>query len=300
MADPRARAFRARLLYRALTLIASIGRRMPLARAQTWGRRVGRLAFHVVRREREKALRNIAIAFPDWSDAQRRDAIHRMFEHLGMSLFEIAWLPNLKPEMTTVEGLEPLLALIAAKRPMLAITGHCGNWEWFAHATQLGGVPLSVLHRERDEQEMNQFITELRASTGIHTIDRGSESSARDMIKALRGGQALCFLMDQNIRAESVKVPFFGKPALTPIGPAKLAIRMEAAIAIGFITRRDDGTQHASWLPPILTSRNDDPVTLTARITSAIEDHVRKVPEQWTWMHDRWRERPKWDVTPSS
>lgn len=296
MASPRVRAFRARLLYRVLTLIASIGRRLSLERARSYGRLVGRLAWHVVRRERAKALRNIAIAFPEWSEEKRSDTIRQMFVHFGMSLFEVAWLPNLKSETlhetTHVEGIEPLRALIAAREPMLAITGHCGNWEWFAHATALGGVPLSVMHRERDEQEMNRFITELRAGAGIRTIDRGSESSAREMIKALKGGQALCFLMDQNIRAESVKVPFFGKPAPTPIGPAKLAIRMEAAVAIGFLERGQDGLQHAHWLPPIFTSRDDDPVALTARITAAIEEQVRRVPEQWAWMHNRWRERP--------
>jgi Kdo2-lipid IVA lauroyltransferase/acyltransferase len=302
LASPRARAFRARLLYRALTLVASIGRRMSLARAQACGRFLGKLAWHVVRRERRKALANIAIAFPEWSETQRRDAIRKMFVHFGMSLFEIAWLPNLKAESlhetTHVEGIEPLRELIAARKPMLAITGHCGNWEWMAHATSLGGVPISVLQRERDEEEMNDFITELRAGAGIRTIDRGSDSSAREMIKALKGGQALCFLMDQSIRAESVKIPFFGRPAPTPIGPAKLAIRMEAAVAIGFIARGDDGLHRVQWLPPIFTSRDDDPVALLGRITEAVEAQVRRVPEQWAWMHDRWRERPKWDVTP--
>jgi len=297
LASSTVRAFRARLLYRALTLIASLGRGMSLRRAQACGRAVGRLAWHVVRRERNKALHNIAVAFPEWSDEQRRDVIRRMFDHLGMSLFEVAWLPNLKAETTPVVGIEPLRELIAAKHPLLLIGAHCGNWEWMAHATQLGGVPIAVLHRERDDQEMNQFITELRSGIGIHTIDRGSASSARDMIRALKNGQALAFLMDQNIRAESVKIPFFGHPAPTPIGPAKLAIRMEAAVAIGFTSRTKDGHHHVEYFPPILTSRGDDPVALLTRITSAVEDHVRRVPDQWVWMHDRWRERPKWDVT---
>jgi KDO2-lipid IV(A) lauroyltransferase len=282
-------------------VVSSIGRRMPLRRARSCGRFVGALAWHLLRRERGKALRNIAIAFPEWPEAKRRQTIRKMFAHLGMSLFEIAWLPNLTSggmldATTTVEGIEPLRANIAARRPMLAITGHCGNWEWFAHATSLGGVPISVLHRERDDEEMNQFITELRAGAGIRTIDRGSASSAREMIKAMKGGQALCFLMDQNIRAESVKVPFFGRPALTPLGPAKLAIRMEAVVAIGFITRGDDGLQHARWLPPIETRRDDDPVALLTRITEAIETQVRLAPEQWVWMHDRWRERAAWEL----
>ena len=104
---------------------------------------------------------------------------------------------------------------------------------------------------------------------------------------------------DQNIRAESVKVPFFGRPALTPIGPARLAIRAEVPVVVIFDERR--GGQHlVRILPPITTSKSDDPITLTARITAMIEEQVRRAPEQWVWFHDRWRERPKWDVTPSS
>ena len=106
----------------------------------------------------------------------------------------------------------------------------------------------------------------------------------------------LGFLIDQSIRAESVKVPFFGKPALTPIGPATLAIRMGAVAVAAFIERRPDGSHLVRVLEPIETTRDDDPIALTARMTHEIENQIRRVPEQWVWMHDRWRDRPKWDV----
>ena len=284
-------------------VIARIGLRLPLPTARRFGRALGTFAWHVARGERRKALRNLAIAFPEWSMTQRRATVRAMFQHLGMSLFEIVWLPNLRKDFakyTIVEGVEPVLALLREGRSIVAYTGHCGNWEWAAYVVALLGFPLTALQRERNEAEVNRFITELRATAGIRTIDRGSMSSGRDMIQALRKPGMLAFLIDQNIRTESVKVPFFGRPALTPIGPAKLNIRTEAAAVGIFIERREDGMQVLRFNPPIETHRNDDPVALTAAITAQIEEQIRRRPEQWVWMHERWRERPKWEVAPPS
>jgi KDO2-lipid IV(A) lauroyltransferase len=143
---------------------------------------------------------------------------------------------------------------------------------------------------------LNQYVTELRAKSGVRTIDRGSPTSAREMIQAIRRGGILGFVIDQNIRTESVKVPFFGRPALTPIGPARLAVRTEAIAVTGVIERRPDGTHLARFLEPIECKRDDDPVALTARLTREIEDQIRRTPEQWPWFHDRWKERPEWEV----
>lgn len=181
-------------------------------------------------------------------------------------------------------------------RGMVAYTGHCGNWEWLACCVASYGISLTVLQRERDEAEINQFITETRARFGIGTIDRGSTSAARAMLRALKNAGALAFLNDQNIRAESAKVPFFGRPALTPIGPARLAIRAGVPLVGIFIERGDDGRQHIVFDEPIETSRDDDPIALTTRMTARIEAQIRRAPEQWVWMHERWRERPEWDV----
>jgi KDO2-lipid IV(A) lauroyltransferase len=299
VASPALRAFRARALYRLLLVVSAIGRRIPLPAARFLGRLVGRLAWHVARRERNKALAHIAIAFPEWSDAKRRDTIRAMFRHMGMSLFEIAWLPNLKQhaaETTVFEGAEEVMAQIDAGRGVVIFTAHCGNWEWLSCGTGLWGRPTSVLQRERDQPEMNRYITELRANAGVHSIDRGSPSSARDMLKILKHGGILAFLVDQNLRTESVKVPFFGHPAPTPIGPAKLAIRTESLVSVTFTERLPDGRHLIRYLPPIQCKRGDDPVELVAHATRLIEEQIRRVPEQWVWMHDRWRERPAWDI----
>lgn len=300
MAAPMLKAFRTRLLLTLFRLIAAVGQRLSLRSARRCGRALGTLAWHVVRRERRRALQNIAMAFPEWPQSQHRATIRAMFQHLGISLFEIVWLPNLRGQhekYTVIEGAEPLLARIREGRSVVAYTGHCGNWEWAAYVAGLMGIPLSGLQRERDESEINTFITNLRASAGIHTIDRGSPTSGRDIIAALRRPGALSFLVDQNMRTESVKVPFFGRPAPTPIGPAKLNVRTEALAITVFIERREDGMHVLRFNEPIETHRGDDPVALIANVTAQIEAQIRRRPEQWVWMHDRWRERPEWDVS---
>jgi KDO2-lipid IV(A) lauroyltransferase len=298
------RAFRARLLYRGLLAITAIGRRLSLPMAQRIGRMLGRLAWHVARRERRKALEHLALAFPDWPETKRLETIRAMFRHLGMSVLELTWLPNLtvetRDELTVIEGHEALFAAIDAGRGVIIFTAHCGNWEWLAIATGLFGRPTSVLQRERDQPEMNRYITTLRAGAGVHSIDRGSASSARDMMQILRRGGILAFLVDQNLRTESVQVPFFGRPAPTPIGPAKLAARAEALLVPAFTERLPDGRHRIVFGPPVQCHRDDDPVALTARFTELVEEQIRRVPEQWVWMHDRWKARPKWDVTAPS
>lgn len=294
------RAIRATLLYVSLRALARLAGLLPLNTVRAFGRLIGRLAWHVVRRERKRALEHIAIAFPEWSEAERRRTIKRMFRHHGESLMEILWMPRLdeasRARLTKWEGLDRLKPYLDAGRGVVIFTAHCGNWEWLANAFGALGAPTSVLQRERNDPRFNRFITEVRAKVGVQTIDRGSQASARQMLAAIKRG-ALAFVIDQNIRTDSVKVPFFGRPALTPIGPAKLAVRAEAVVVTILIERRADGTHLARVSEPVETRRDDDPVALTARATREIEEQIRRAPEQWVWMHRRWRDRPQWDVS---
>ena len=300
MAGPRLRAFRAGALYRALVFVSAIGQRVPLRAGQLFGRLLGSLAYRVARRERKKALANLAIAFPDWDDAKRTRTIKAMFRHLGMSLFEITWMRNMdvaaRDRLTDIEGAEPLLRLLDEKKGVVVFTAHCGNWEWMSYAIGLFGRPTTVLQRERDAPEMNRYITEHRARSGVRTIDRGSAAAGRELIQSLRRGGILAFLIDQNLRTDSVRVPFFGHPALTPIGPAKLAVRTEAVAVDILVERLPDGRHRLKVGEPVQCRREDDPMALTAHFTRIIEEQIRRAPEQWVWMHDRWRDRPRWDV----
>jgi KDO2-lipid IV(A) lauroyltransferase len=301
LASPKLRAFRGKLLYRVLLVLGAVARRLSLPRARAIGRAMGRMAWYVVRPERKKALRNIAIAFPEWDDAQRRETIRAMFRHLGESLGELLWMPTMdlatRDQWNIITGIDPVLKLVDEGHGVILFTAHCGNWEWICYSVGMYGRRLSVLQRERNEAEMNEYITTLRARAGVRSIDRGSPSSAREMINVMRKGGMLAFVIDQSMRTESVKVPFFGKPALTPIGPARFAVRQEAFVSVALIQRRADGKQLLSFSEPIQCKKDDDPIALTARVTQAYEEHIRRAPEQWVWFHDRWRDRPQWDVS---
>lgn len=292
--NSRLRAFKNSVIYGSLVASSAAGRRLSLTRARSLGRATGRLAHSTLLREREKALRNLTIAFPDLDDAHRRVILRDMFIHLGQSLFEIAWMPNLDRAMleqtSVVEGLDNLQRAVDLNKGVVLFTGHCGNWEWMAAAIGLLGFRMNVIARELYDSRLNQFIIDSRGRHDVTTIGRGSTSSAKAMLQTLRAGEVLGVLIDQNIKAESAEVPFFGRPASTPIGPARLAIRAGATAIAGFI-ERDGQVQRIRFEVPIETSRNDDAVELTARLTQSIESQIRKVPSQWVWMHDRWRKR---------
>jgi KDO2-lipid IV(A) lauroyltransferase len=225
-----------------------------------------------------------------------------MFRHLGESVFEILWLRHSsgadRDAVTRFEGFDRTLEHINAGRAVIVFTAHCGNWEWLSFLVGKSAPNVSTMHRDRNEAELNRFVVETRERGGVQSIGRGSISAGRELIQATRRGGILAFLIDQNIRTESVKIPFFGRPALTPIGPARLAIRSEAIVAFAFIERRD-GVHHIVFQEPREVRRDEDPVKLTEEMTEKIEAQIRRVPEQWVWMHNRWRERPEWEVTTS-
>jgi KDO2-lipid IV(A) lauroyltransferase len=288
------RAFKNTLIYGALQVASALARSLPLTVARLLGRSVGALSFAILNRERRKALRTLATAFPELSESQRRTIARGSFRHLGESLFEVAWLPRLSSSnfarTTRLEGVEHLRAAVGAGRGVVLFTGHCGNWEWMAASIALAGLSMKVIARELYDSRLNDFIVQTRSRFGVETIGRGSTLSGREILSTLRGGAVLGVLIDQNIRAESTSIPFFGVPAPTPVGPAQIAIRFGAMAIVGFIERRGS-LQVVRFEEPIRTEREDDPVALTATVTRAIEDQIRRVPEQWVWMHDRWKDR---------
>ena len=290
----RRQAFKNTLIYRALQVGSGITRALPLPAARRTGAVLGGLAYRIVPRERVKALRHIATAFPQLSVAEQSHLAKRAFVHLGTSLAEIAWLPRLDQARfaatTRIEGAENLRAAVDAGRGVVLFTGHCGNWEWMAASIALAGFTMKVIAREIYDPRLNEYIMAMRGRFGVESIGRGSTGAAREILSTLRAGSILGVLIDQNIRAETALVPFFGIPAPTPIGPAQIAIRAGAMVISGFIERRDS-LQHVHFDVPMETRREDDPVALTAEMTRRIEQQIRRAPEQWVWMHDRWRER---------
>jgi KDO2-lipid IV(A) lauroyltransferase len=292
---PLARSLRSGLLTGFGRLLDLLFSRLSWNRSQRLGRAFGRLGWRLARRDRRRTLDHLAFAYPELAVGERAALAARSFAHLGTLLGECLHLRHLPPaelvRHVTLEGWEHVEAARAARRPIVIVTGHCGNWELLAAALNARGLGMLVVAREIDEPGLQTMLLDLRARFGTRTIVRGTPGAARALLGALRGAGALGMLIDQDTRVEGVFVDFFGRPAWTPVGAAELALRFDAAVLPTFIERRADGS-HRAVIHAELTLPTDA-TAATALMTNCIEAQVRSHPEQWVWLHRRWRRRPE-------
>jgi KDO2-lipid IV(A) lauroyltransferase len=272
---------------------------VPAPLALALGRRLGDLTALALPRRQRLALANLARAFPDLAPAARRRVARRSWQHLGMTVIELARLLARPLEATleelTLDGVDHLRRAMDAHGRALVLTAHLGNWEYLTAAHRLAGYPLSVVVRPLDSPVLDGLAADMRARTGVTLIDK--RGALRPVLAALRRGGLVGILLDQNAaRREGVFVPFFGHPASTSRSLALLAVRTGAPVVPIFI-RREGPARHRVVIEPVLPPPvANDPeravVELTARCTQAIEAAIRRTPEQWLWSHDRWRTRP--------
>ncbi len=262
--------------------------------AQRWGRRLGAVGWRVSRRDRGRAIEHVGIAFPELDAAGREALARESFLHLGTTLGEALYLLRHDAaevaRRVRVEGWEHVEQARAAGRPVLILTGHCGNWELLAATINGRGLAMSVVARQLDEPELDTLLVGLRARFGTPTIARGTPGAGRALLRALRGGGALGMLIDQDTKVDGVWVPFLGRPAFTPVGAAELALRFGCAAIPAFIERLEDGSHLARFAAPLELPA--DPAEATGVMTLPIEAQIRRVPAQWVWLHRRWRRQP--------
>jgi len=291
---PGSRRLRA---YATVALAAALGavfRLLPWTAAQAAGSALGRLGWHLSRRDRRRILDHLALAFPELAAAERERLGRSSYRHLGIVAGEFLWLlrrscRHLTPHVR-VEGWEVVEGLRARGRPILFVSGHCGNWELLGAAANCRGAEVTYVARALDELPLQRFLAAFRSRFAGRTIERGGAGAAREMLQALRRRGGLAILIDQDTRVEGVWVPFFGRPAFTPVGAARLALKRDVAVVPVFDERLPDGSHLAHFEPPL--ELPGDEVEATAMMTRAIEAQVRRVPEQWVWMHRRWRRQP--------
>jgi len=187
----------------------------------------------------------------------------------------------------SVAGWEEVEAARASGRPLLFMTGHCGNWELIPTLLDDAGIHIAAVARPLDDPALQQIVVDLRAHFGTRTIARGTRGAARQLLEMLRSGGALAMLIDQDTKVDGVWVPFFGRLAFTPVGAAEIAIRQKALVVPSFIARRPDGDHQVLFRPALDLPPN--PRAATAIMTAEIEAQIRRHPEQWVWWHKRWR-----------
>ncbi len=296
---PLARRLRDGAGYLGVRALLGGARVLPLALLRAVGRNLGAAAFALPGRDRGRARAHLAQAFPERDQAWRDDVLKRCARHLGTLLGEVAWLWSAPPgeilARTEFVGLEHLTGALTGERGAALVTGHCGNWEWLNLGLGAAGVPMTVAARELDDPRFDEVARRLRGRFGGESALRGKGAGAR-LVAALRHGRVIGLLIDQDIAAPGVYARFFGRPAWTAVGAALLPLRTGCPIGAGFAARRPDGTMRLEFDPPITpaagTDLESEAARLTAALTARIERQVRGHPEQWVWMHKRWRHQP--------
>jgi KDO2-lipid IV(A) lauroyltransferase len=288
------RDLRSRFLLLVLWPTRALLGRSSLRTAQAWGRLIGRVGWRLSRRDRRRTLAHLEIAFPELPAAEREAVGRRSFVHLGMTGTECLHLMRRDcaavREYVDLEGWEHVEAVRSSGRPLLLVTGHCGNWELLASAINCRGLGMAVIARGANDARLGDPILDLRKRFGTETINRAETGASRRLLTVLREGGALGMLIDQDTPVKGVWVPFFGRPAYTPVGAAELALKRGAGVVPCFIARQPDGRHRAVFHPELELPA--DPTAATALMTAAIEAQVRAHPEQWVWLHRRWRRQP--------
>jgi KDO2-lipid IV(A) lauroyltransferase len=288
------------LEYAAMWLVLKTAGLLPRRAARAYGAGVAFMFFASVPRLRRIALFNLKLAFPEWSDEKRRGVVNGMIRQLGWMGGEFSQFPKYTADrikdIVVVDGLNNFLAAARASNGVLVLTGHFSAWELAPFAQARFGYPLSFLAREVENGRVNALVNSYRTLSGNKPIEKNQ--SARAVLRVLGEGGTVGILADQNtILEEGVFVDFFGIPACTTTGIARMALHTGAAVVPGYILWDPAiGKYQLRFDAALELSRTgnteSDVIENTARFTKVIEEIVQKNPEQWVWVHKRWKTRP--------
>ncbi len=290
------------VLYLVARLAAGIVYLLPRKVALFCARGLGSLAYLIVSRQRNKTLENLRRVFgEEKSEAEIRQIARKVFEHLAMTFAEVLQFPKLTPEkigrlVDSREAGEVYKTLLAEGKGLIAMTAHIGNWELLAGIFGTKGFSGAVLARRIYYEPYNRWIVGLRQSLKVPTLYR--DDASREILKLLAKNQIIGLLPDQDISSlKGVFVPFLGKPAYTPVAPVRLALTSGAPMLPNFLIRLENGNYKLIvgdvLRPEIKTTREEAVEEYTRAWMKSFETIIRRYPEQWAWMHNRWKTQPK-------
>lgn len=277
---------------------------MPLGLARFVGRMAGRAGMRLDKRHRDIVLDNLRQSFPEKDEAWVNDTARRNFEHLGMVIMELPKLVRYSTaklaKMTRVHNKPLLDKLIADGKGIIVLSGHLGNWEWVnAMGKEVYKSTGSVVARPIDWKPADDLVNSWRTKGGSEIVPK--DGSARALFKRLRSGGGVGLLLDQNVDwYDGQWVDFFGRPACSNKGAALLAMRVKAPVLSAWSFRADDGKFDIYFgkVMPLVDTGNklQDVWDNTQNYQAELERIIRTKPEQWFWMHQRWKTKPfhKW------
>lgn len=282
------------------TMVRSIGL-MPRLLARQVGAAVGTIAYVALGRLRKTGLRNLEIAYPHKTLSEREAILQMLYRTLGWHLAEFCLMhrytqARAERQIFRYEGLEHFLEAERRGKGTLVLTGHLGAWELSSFLHSLCGHPMGMVIRRLDNPLVDTFVNRIRCMHGNQVLHK--DDFARTLLRAMAKNQTVGILMDTNMTPpQGVFVPYFGVPACTASGLAKVARATGATVIAGFLlwsAQEKRYVLHFSEPLPVQRTADAeaDAVANTAHFTQVIEQYVRANPEQWLWLHRRWKTRP--------
>ncbi len=270
---------------------------IPYRHVAALGSIVGLLIYFVDARHRRIVRRNLSFAYPDWTKAQIKEMSGRVFRNLGTTLMEICQITCLSGDdiikRVNIKGEEHLREALEYHKGVVLVSAHLGNWEvvplfWPLYFK----TPVAFVARELENRIVDRWVCRLRSRFGGEVIYK--ETAMPEMIRALRADKALAILIDQGTKSSlGVKITFFDKFVTATSGASLLAMRCKSPVLPGFCIRNGDGTFTLHLKKPMFLKRSGDLRAdlkeNTQIMTGLIEQMVRQYPEQWFWVHKRWR-----------
>jgi KDO2-lipid IV(A) lauroyltransferase len=270
----------------------------PVSRALAIG--LGQMVYLLHFRLRQVGMRNLAMVFPEKTVAERARILRGVFTSLGRQLAELCQFPKYTveniDELVAYDGLENYERAYAQGKGVLFLTAHFGGWELSAFAHSLHGHWLHIVMRPMDNEYLDRLLQHYRTMHGNKTVAK--DDFVRGLLAAMKAGETVGILMDTNMTPpQGIFVDFFGIPACTASGLARIAIRTDAAVVPGFTIWDPALGKYRLRFDPALqlirTGHLEADITAnTQMFTKVIEDYVRKYPDQWLWVHRRWKTRP--------
>ena len=285
------------LEYLMLRAFQAVVQLLPQKFAYALGRCAGGTFAGVLFR-RKVVMENLQLAYGnEKSPAEIRQLARATFRNLAQTLMEMMWLrgrltEERLAELTTLEGGDVVREALSRGRGLLIVTAHLGNWELAGHVLSREFGPVHSVARPLKNKYVNRYLDHLRNECGQNIIERGG--ALKEIVKVLRQNGIVVLLIDQHARRDSLPVDFFGQQAWTVTAPAAFALRMGCPIVTGYSYRDPDGLHHHMVIDELIDlestgDKDADVRQATQLLTGRIEAFVRKHPEQWLWVHRRWK-----------
>ena len=272
--------------------------RLPRKLALLIGVYLATVVFLFSHREKDKACRHLAQSLGIGQPMVDRIA-RRSFQNIGKNLMEFMQLPRMSSEtlhqLVTIEGKEHIDKALDRGRGAIILTAHFGNWELLGASILAHGYTIRGITRELRSKRLDAIVSSYREKVGWQGIDR--DRSVREVLRCLNRNELIAILADVDTRTRGIFVDFFGKPAYTPYSPVAFALKTGAAILPTFIVRQADNSHRAIIEAPLTLQQSGekeaDLLANTQQFTKVIESYIRRYPEQWIWMHERWKTQPE-------